>query len=518
MLRTFPLVFFEYYYCTLIINYNFMYSSIKVCKLKCLLIIFLTQWSLFTNVYGQGKTEKIDNLLSTYAAYEQFNGTVLVAEKGKVIYKKGFGLANMEWDIPNQPDTKHRLGSVTKQFTAMLIMKLVEAGKLELHVPISTYLPKYPKQAADKITIHHLLEHSSGIPNFTSFREFYAKNSRNHFSPEKFVKVFADSTLDFNPGEKFKYSNSGYFLLGYIIEKVSGKTYEQMLRENIFVPLKMKNTGYDHHHTILEKRASGYEKHGFSYVNASYIDMSIPYAAGAMYATVEDLFLWDRALHDNKLISEKLKELIFKPHISTGKRSYGYGWSVGYEKIEGTDKSVNVIEHGGAIDGFHTFITRIPENEHFIVLLNNTGKTYLPEINKAIRQILYDADYEKPKKSLAKSLAEVITNKGISEGERFYEKNKNNKTYRLLENEINALGYNFLSERKIKEAIAVFKVNVDAFPESANVYDSLGEGYYNNQQYHLSLKNYKKAVALGGTNGLAQSMIEKIELILPKNN
>src|SRR6187551_590822 len=201
------------------------------------LAVFLVT-GVFTIAYGQqAKIDKLDKLISTYAEYGKFNGSVLVAEKGKVIYKKGFGLADMEWNIPNQPDTKHRLGSIMKQFTAMLIMQLVEQGKLKLDVPISTYLSDYPKKNGDVITLHHLLTHSSGIPNLTSFPGFTKNISRNSYSPVQLVNLFADSTLQFKPGEKFAYSNSGYMLLGYIIEKVTGKSYEQVLQENIFTPL-----------------------------------------------------------------------------------------------------------------------------------------------------------------------------------------------------------------------------------------------------------------------------------------
>ncbi len=172
---------------------------------------------------GQTKIEQLDKLIGLYTEYGQFNGSVLVAENGNILYKKGFGLANMEWNIPNKANTKHRLGSISKQFTGMLIMQLVEAGKLDLHVPITTYLTDYPKENGDKITIHHLLTHSSGIPNYTSFTNFRSLQ-RDYYSPKDFVKTFADSTLNFNPGAQFSYSNSGYFLLGAIIEKLTGKT------------------------------------------------------------------------------------------------------------------------------------------------------------------------------------------------------------------------------------------------------------------------------------------------------
>ena len=177
----------------------------------------------FTLSFGQTKVEKLDELLSTYAEYGQFNGAILVAEKGEILYKKGFGLANVEWAIPNSPDTKFRLASVTKQFTAMLAVQLVAEDKLALHAPISNYLPDYPKSSGDSITVHHLLTHTSGIPNYTSFPG-YRDLMRSSFGPTEIVELFADSTLQFAPGEKHVYSNSGYVLLGVIIEKNYGKS------------------------------------------------------------------------------------------------------------------------------------------------------------------------------------------------------------------------------------------------------------------------------------------------------
>ncbi len=269
----------------------------------------------FTVSFGQNKTAQLENLLNKYTEYGQFNGSVLVADKGKVFYKKGFGMANMEWDIPNAPDTKHRLGSITKQFTAMLIMQLVAEGKLDLQATISQYLPEYSKVNGDKITIHQLLTHTSGTPNYTSFPTFFKELSRDPYTPTEMVRLFADSTLTFTPGEKFAYSNSGYIVLGAIIEAVTGKSYETVLQEKILDPLNMKNTGYDHHSTILKKRAAGYEMKGSKPENARYIDMSTPYAAGSMYSTVEDLFLWDQALYTEKLLPKKYRDMMYEKYV-----------------------------------------------------------------------------------------------------------------------------------------------------------------------------------------------------------
>jgi CubicO group peptidase (beta-lactamase class C family) len=478
--------------------------------LKVITLSIIIQFLSFQVSFGQSKSQQIDKLIELYHNYGQFNGTVLVAEKGKIIYKKGFGMANMEWQIPNQTDTKLRLGSITKQFTAMLILQLVEQGKLKLDVPITTYLPNYPKTSGDKITLHHLLTHSSGIPNYTSFPNFRKEVSLKPYTPEAFLSVFSNLPLDFNPGEKFSYSNSGYFLLGYIIEKTTNKSYEQCLQENIFNPLKMVNTGYDNHNVILKNRAAGYEKNGENYINAPYLDMSIPYAAGSMYSTVEDLYLWDQALYTEKLLSSKYKELMFEKHIKTGSGNYGYGWNM-YEKLfEKSKEKISMIQHGGGINGFNTLISRIPADKNLIVLLNNTGQTLLDEMNNSIRAILYNMPYDLPKKSTAMALLNISQSKGVQGIQETFKTLEKDGNYKLKENEMNSVGYQLLQSGKIKEAIEIFKINVNAFPTSGNAYDSLGEAYLSEGNKILALENYKKSVALDPTNENGKKIILEI--------
>lgn len=477
-------------------------------SIKLITVCFIVQ--LFTIIVtAQNKATQIDQLLSKYNEYGQFNGSALVAEHGKVIFKKGYGQANMEWDIQNQPDTKFRLGSISKQFTAFLIIKLAEKGKIKLDKPITTYLPNYPKATGDKITVHHLLTHTSGIPNYTSAPNFLKEKSRDPYKPEEFVKTFENLPLDFTPGEKFSYSNSGYFLLGYIIEKVSGKSYEQYLQETILTPLKMANTGYDHGEVILKKRAAGYEKQGKKIINAPYLDMSIPYAAGSLYSTVEDLYLWDQALYTNQLLSSKSMESLFKPYIKAGNDFYGYGWFI-TEAKNGTADKLKIIEHGGGINGFNTVISRIPADKNLVVLLNNTGGTILDEINEGIRAILYDKPFNQPKKSLAFELLDVFTEQGTANGVNTYNKLKKDPTYSIKEADMNNVGYQLLQTGKIKESIEVFKINVEAFPKSGNVYDSLGEAYLKDGNTKLAIANYKKSIELDPTNESGKKILAEI--------
>ncbi|WP_117881042.1 serine hydrolase [Aureibaculum luteum] len=461
--------------------------------------------------FAQTKVEQIEELLNTYQEYGKFNGSVLVSDQGKVIYKKGFGMANMEWDIPNQPNTKHRLGSITKQFTAMLILQLVAEGKLDLNKPITTYLPDYPKTSGDIITSHHLLTHTSGIPNYTSFPKFMEDESRNPYTPEAFLKIFAEKPLDFIPGEKFSYSNSGYFLLGVLIEKLSGKSYEQMLQDKIFTPLNMKDTGYDNHADILKNRASGYEKQGGAYVNSRYLDMSIPYAAGSLYSSVEDLYKWDQALYTTSILPQKYMTLYFNPSIPAfGNAHYAYGWGVGYAKIGKSKDSIYAIGHGGGINGFNTNISRTTSNKSLVVLLNNTGGAPLNDITTAIRGIMHGKAYDMPKKSVADAVLAVIEDKGIDAGITHYNTIKNSDTYSLSETEMNAIGYQLMGTDRVEDANKVFQLIVKEFPKSSNAYDSYGESFMKLEKNDLAIKNYRKSVVLNPNNQNAITFLKEL--------
>ncbi|MDN3724810.1 serine hydrolase [Aequorivita sp. SDUM287046] len=459
---------------------------------------------------SQNKTKQIDALLNKYAEYGQFNGSALIVQQEKVIYKNGLGMANMEWDMPNAPDTKHRLGSITKQFTAMLIMQLVAEGKLDLQAPISNYLPDYSKVNGGKINIHQLLTHTSGTPNYTSFPNYFDEMSRNPYTPTEMLKIFADSTLNFIPGQRFEYSNSGYVLLGAIVEKISGKTYEQVLQERIFNPLNMTNTGFDHHGSILKKRASGYEMKAGKLENSPYLDMSTPYSAGSLYSTVEDLFIWDQALYTQKLLPKKYMEMIFTKHIPDGDEFYGYGWNIAKLPAGNTTDSIPVFIHGGGINGFNTVIVRFPEDKSTIILLNNTGRGPLYKIAVAINGILRGTTYEQPKQSLATTVYSEIIEKDLKSGLAFYEKNKDSNQFFLSENEMNRSGYNLLQAGKITEAEAIFKLNTEAFPKSYNVYDSYGEALMAQGKTEMAIANYKKSIELNPANQHGIDMLKKL--------
>jgi CubicO group peptidase (beta-lactamase class C family) len=217
-------------------------------------------------------------------------GSILVERNDQILLDKGYGYANLEWQVPNSPDTKFRLGSITKQFTAACILLLEERGKLKTNDLVKNYLPDAPA-AWDHITIYNLLTDTSGIPNFTEFPDYHASVA-TPTTPEQLVARFRDKPLDFQPGENWRYSNSNYVLLGYLIEKITGQRYQDFVEKNIFKPLGMQNSGYDSNTAIIPHRAGGYSPGSNGPVNAGYVDMSIPFSAGALYSTTHDLLRW----------------------------------------------------------------------------------------------------------------------------------------------------------------------------------------------------------------------------------
>ncbi|MDW3652819.1 MAG: serine hydrolase [Bacteroidia bacterium] len=451
------------------------------------------------------KAEQIENLIGLYSDYGGFNGSVLVAHEGKILYKGGYGKANMEWDIPNELDTKFQIASVSKQFTAMLVMQLVSEGKLDLHEPISTYLPDYPTEKGDQINIHQLLTHSSGVPN--------AQGKDKAFLPKDMVNQFANDKLEFSPGEKFGYSNSGYVLLGYLMETLTEKSYEELLKERIFEPLGMENSGFYRHRAIINKMSSGYVKGFGDFFDMDNTDESSAYSAGGIYATVEDLYVWDQALYTEKLLPQAYKDQLFTKHIADPGYGghYGYGWELIDRKVGDSDSLIETISHGGRIGGYLASIRRMPSSRSSIILLSNTNYAFLNSISKAITGILYDKPYSLPLKPLALFMNEVIEKEGIDKGISYYKEHKDSDEYYVSEQELIIAGYKKLHAGNAEDAAKIFKLSIQVFPDRDNPYDSYAEALMELGEREESIKFYKKSLEINPNNQNAVRMIEKLE-------
>lgn len=434
--------------------------------------------------------DRIDAVLARYQELGLFNGSALVADNGQVVIRKGYGLANMEWGIANTPDTRFRLGSITKQFTATLVMQLVEKGQIDLSAPITRYLSDYPAKTGARITIHQLLNHTSGIVGYTELPAF-GETARNPYTPAKFADAFfAKLDLLFEPGTKYSYNNSAYFLLGVILEKVTGQPYERLLQERIFTPLEMRDSGYDSTRPLLARRAAGYDKRfDGTYVNTGYLDMTQPYAAGSLYSTVDDLHRWDQALYGEKVLSTASKEKMFTPGLS----NYGYGWVI--RKANG----VATIEHGGGINGFNTLLTRNPDSRRLIVLLNNAGGAPLDAMATAIRAILDGKDPTMPKVPAALTLFKTYEASGLAAAVAQAKEFQAGTQYDAGTGELSRLADQLLAVGKAADALELArKVAADA-PRSESAAALLARAHRANGNRIEAVQNYSRAIELSET-------------------
>ena len=311
--------------------------------------------------------DREDTYIRSEAATHFFRGAVLVGIDGKIVFEKAYGLGDEEWGANNTIHTKFRIASLSKQFTAACILLLQERGRLNVHDPMSRYLSGLPA-AWRAINIHQLLTHTSGIPNSSNSSES-ARIDRTGATPQQLIGLVADKPLDFAPGTNWNYSNTGYILLGMIVERISGQSYADFLQTNIFEPLGMRDSGYDRAKDILKERASGYEITGGHIANADFIDMSVPFSAGWIYSSVEDLYRWNEALAENgRLLSaDSLKQMFTEyPEATHEGQHYGYGVVISRLKF-----GKLLYYHGGGVKGFSSSLQRYPSDRVCIVVLSN---------------------------------------------------------------------------------------------------------------------------------------------------
>lgn len=345
--------------------------------------ISLTLWIFlgFTAILYSQSEKKTINELDSYLTGQFKNGepgaAILIARKGQVFYKKGFGLANLELNVPNTTSSVFQIGSITKLFTALGILQLVEKQKMSLQDSIQKFIPDFPAKGYT-ITIEHLLTHTSGLTEFLNLDHPDSFALRRDFEPIEIIHFFMNEPLDFVPGTKSSYTNSGYFLMGYIIEVVSGVPYKKYVQDSIFKPSEMTQTYYGDNSQVIPYRASSYFKEGENFRNGEYISMTIPHAAGALLSTVEDMFKWHQALYQNKLISRDLLNASTTAYrLEDGTAGdFGYGWFINPVEVQGS----HTLLHPGGISGFSSLIMYLPKEEVLVVLLANFKEVKLQEI------------------------------------------------------------------------------------------------------------------------------------------
>jgi CubicO group peptidase (beta-lactamase class C family) len=463
------------------------------------------QKTIRTPLTGKALTTALDTYLKASVRNDQFSGTVLLARDGKSVFVRAYGMANYELDVPNREDTIFPLASITKQFTALAIMQLQEQGKLKVDDPICDYLSDCPL-AWKPITIRQLLTHSSGIPNYSSLPEWDEVLSRRDYAPREMVSLFRDLPLRFMPGEKHEYSNSGYHLLGLVIEQASKMGWGAYIQKNIFNPLGMTKSSFNNTRGILLGRASGYYSVGTSFINAPIMSPTVHYADSGLYSCVGDMLLWDRALVPGRLISQASLDAMF----AATKSGYGFGWRVG-ERFGRRE-----LNHSGSGNGFSTYIVRFPAEKLTAIVLSNSDRTSAGKVGNAMAAIAFGEPNVLPTAQLREILWDRIVQSGVSSAIDLYGELKRSQAKLDFGDEtMVGLGYDLIEASRYEDAKAIFRFNLTLLPKSAYSYDGLADIAIAENDRQQGITLFEKSLALDPTNEYAIDALKRLRVPSP---
>lgn len=432
----------------------------------------------------------IESLMDEYARLGAFSGAMLVADRDGIILEKAYGLANREWDIPNAVDTRFRVGSLSKQFTAALVMRLVDEGRLDLDARLADVLAWYRKDTGEEVTIRQLLNHTSGIDR-SGVMKLIGEHGRTGMPLREEVTTYCSGDLEWEPGTRFGYNNGAYLILGAVIEEVYGAPYADVLREVVLDPVEMADTGMDDSRRILARRADGYDRSADGLRKPEFVEATLAGCAGGVYSTVGDLYRWDRALSTDQVLSAAAREQMFTP----GMGRYGFGWFIVDVPVGPAGEPRTVIRHPGEGDGFHSVLWRIPTDGVAVVMISNLGRMDADGMAASILDVVYGRT---PKVGIAAVLRDAIDTAGVEAARATYFRLRDeaSERYDFAEDQLNGLGYGLLRRGSLEEAKAVFALNAEVFPESANAQDSLAEAFEASGDIEAAVAHYRKALEI----------------------
>jgi CubicO group peptidase (beta-lactamase class C family) len=439
----------------------------------------------------QGKLASIDQLAADAHRQGIFRGNVLIAQDGSIIFDRSYGTAVIEWQRQLSSDVILNLGSITKLFTSTIILKLAQDGKLSLDSTITDHLPYYRRDTGSRITIAQLLDHSSGLPDFTTDPQFANVISKLKIPVKEFIVKYGERDLLFPPGTSYYYSNTGYFILGAIIESVTGMTYGDNLASMVFKPLGMTNSGYGQNALVLPKAAEGYVWEGCRESVAPFAQLAVPFSAGAAYSTVGDLQKFYQGLRANTVLNAHYTELMLQPHIKEPSTFEGspiystYGWDRLEMQVPNSPPDNKVVVHSksGVINGFVNLV--LMTDRYFVVVLSNSQDAYTANIALGALNILYGLPVAPVEKSTLTLMREAICTSGIAAAISLYEQQRATlPSQSFSEGTLSALGQNFIGTglstdvtlEDIDRALALFQLNAKYFPEATGVYTDLAAG------------------------------------------
>lgn len=449
-------------------------------------------------LYANPNQHDLQKLVDSYAEKQGFSGTVLLARGDTILVHSSYGQANKEWDIPNTPSSIYRIGSISKPFTATLVMNLVEGGTLSLGGNLGQYLPElYAGTPIENVTVEQLLSHTSGIKDFPGNTDdpWWQTTARQSYEAENFAREWIKPTLLEESGSKWRYNNSGYILLGLIIEKVTKKPYIEAMREHIFNPSGMTNSGLFTGREIIPNLASAYSRTpdgGFE--QPFVIDPSILFSAGSLYSNAMDIYRFDRALYKDSIVGSETRKNMMSVKAQG---PYGFGWGVEEWTLSDTSK-LPIASHTGSIPGYQSYYLRSETNEDFVFIMNNNNYgAIVLEMGNALMRALNGEEIPLAKRKLEDLIMPIALKQGPKAMIAAYENLSDKRgEYSLSARNYIAMGYKLLGLKKVDEAILVFQWSVSDHPNHANSHDSLGEAYRINGQLDKALASYEKAVMI----------------------
>ena len=473
-------------------------------SIKTLFFTFITFSTI--SAFSQNTNKELINKIDSYlesSVTNGFSGAVLVSKRGEIILSKGYGWADRENKIPNSPSTVFNIGSVTKQFTASAILKLVEQGKIKTSDKISSYFTQTPIDKRD-ITIHQLLTHTSGVSNRTGGFRY------DEASKEQFLKEFFESELHSKPGKKYQYANANYIMLTVILELVSGQTYSSFLKEHLFEPAQMKSTGYKSINFSTERLAHGYYYNidGEKWADWGTTQQHLPYnnehwysiGKGDIHSTIEDLYKWHNALKNNVVLTKKTRKIQETAYVAENDKMtsyYGYGWAISH-----SNRDTKIVAHNGSNGLYFADFVRFIDDDVVVIYITNAFLGSESEyVAREIGKMIFNTNYTAApiSKNSYQLIHEFMKTNPSTNAEKLPDFLKKELKIEFNDHAIlNRIGYSRLKkEDQSGWALELFKLNVKLFPEDGNLWDSLGEAYLKYNQKEKAIKSYTTAVELG---------------------
>ncbi len=443
--------------------------------------------------------DKVDTYMQAAVRNAHFSGTILIARDGVPLVSRAYGMANYELRAANSTATVYELASVAKQFTATLIMQLKEQGKLDVTDSICKYIEDCPA-AWQPVTLRHLLSHTSGVPNYTSLPDWDEQLAHRTYSRTSLLALFRDLPLEFTPGAKYRYSNSGYFLLGVVIERITKRPYGDVLRTNITEPLGMTHTRFNEGRLLVDQRATGYYSLGTSFISATHASPSASLGSAGIQSTTTDLLRWDQALYANQLLTPASREEMFTPVLN----GYGYGWQYG----ESLGRAR--VDHSGSHAGFSTYILRFLRDRLTVIVLSNSDRASGSGTGLNLARIAFGDAYIMPTLPLRDRLYDTVIERGVEATLTQVKVTRRDTPTLPLDETLLDVGYDLLEAARLADAIAILEYNISLHPNSAYSYDGLGDAALAMGDITRARRHFETSLKIDPTNRYAIDALKRM--------